>query len=543
MYVDISKSGRNRRVLLRESYRERGKVKKRTLANISNCSDASIAILQLALRHSDQLPKILSGSAEIEMSHGKSVGAVFVAMEIARRCGIVSSLGSGREADLALWQIVARLIDQGSRLSVVRLHQTHALAEAIGLKKGFNEESLYKNLAWLAEHQAEIEDRLFKARHADEKLDLFLYDVTSSYLEGSHNELGSYGYNRDGKKGKLQIVIGLLCDQKGDPVSVQVFSGNTSDVTTFSDQVKKVADHFGCERITFVGDRGMIKSGQKEQLSEAGFNYITALTRKQIETLENKGVIQLGLFDEELCEVEKDNLRYILRRNPYRVDDIAATRSSKEASIQKLIAKKNDYLSEHPKAKVETALREINGKIKKLNCKWLALETQGREITLIVDADMLTELSRLDGCYVITTDLPADAITAQQAHAYYKDLSKVERAFRESKTGHLELRPIHVRKENSTRGHVFVVMLAYLLRRELERAWEKIDVTMEEGLDALGTLSSIDMGLASEIKIERIPKPSGLCEKLLDALKFTLPTKIIRSKLNVSTKVKTRKQR
>ena len=118
MYVDISKSGRNRRVLLRESYRERGKVKKRTLANISNCSDASIAILQLALRHSDQLPELLSGTAEIEMSHGKSVGAVFVAMEIARRCGIVSSLGSGREADLALWQIVARLIDQGSRLIV-----------------------------------------------------------------------------------------------------------------------------------------------------------------------------------------------------------------------------------------------------------------------------------------------------------------------------------------------------------------------------------------------------------------------------------------
>ena len=543
MYVDISKSGRNRRVLLRESYRERGKVKKRTLANISNCSDASIAILQLALRHSDQLPELLSDTAEIEMSHGKSVGAVFVAMEIARRCGIVSSLGSGREADLALWQIVARLIDQGSRLSAVRLHQTHALAEAIGLKKGFNEESLYKNLAWLAEHQAEIEDRLFKARHADEKLDLFLYDVTSSYLEGTHNELANYGYNRDGKKGTMQIVIGLLCDQKGDPVSVQVFSGNTSDVTTFSDQVKKVADRFGCERITFVGDRGMIKSGQKEQLSEAGFNYITALTRKQIETLENKGVIQLGLFDEDLCEVEKENLRYFLRRNPYRAADIAATRSNKEASIQKLIAKKNDYLTEHPKAKVETALREINGKIKKLNCKWLALETQDREITLIVDADMLTELSRLDGCYVITTDLPADAITAQQAHAYYKDLSKVERAFRESKTGHLELRPIHVRKENSTQGHVFVVMLAYLLRRELERAWEKIDVTMEEGLGALATLSSIDMGLAGEIKIERIPKPSGLCEKLLDALKFTLPTKIIRSKLNVSTKVKTRKQR
>lgn len=543
MYIDISKSGKYRRVLLRESYREDGKVKKQTVANISNCSDDSIAILQFALRNADKLPEILSNDYEMDIFHGKSVGAVFVAAEIARRTGITKALGSDRQSDLALWQIIARLIDQGSRLSAVRLHQTHALAEAIGLEKGFCEDDLYKNLAWLSDNQAEIEDRLFKARHDGQQVDLFLYDVTSSYLEGMHNELGNYGYNRDGKKGKMQIVIGLLCDQNGDPVSVQVFSGNTSDVTTFGDQIKKVADRFGCKRITFVGDRGMIKSTQKEELTETGFSYITALTRKQIETLEKKGIIQLGLFDEDLCEVEKDGLRYILRRNPCRADDIVATRSSKEAKIQKLIKKKNVYLAEHPKAKVETALREINAKIEKLNCKWLNIETEGRNIICIINTDILTKISRLDGCYVITTNLPTEAATAQQAHAYYKDLSKVERAFRESKTGHLELRPIHVRKEKSTRGHVFVVMLAYMLRRELERAWDKIDVTMEEGLNCLATLSSVKISLASDIKIEQIPKPQGLCEKLLDALKFTLPTKIIRNKLNVSTKVKTRKRR
>jgi hypothetical protein len=542
MYIDISKSGKYRRVLLRESYREDGKVKKQTVANISNCSDDSIAILQFALRNADKLPEILSNHYEMDISHGKSVGAVFVAAEIARRTGITKALGSDRQSDLALWQIIARLIDQGSRLSAVRLHQTHALAEAIGLEKGFCEDDLYKNLAWLSDNQAEIEDRLFKARHDGQQVDLFLYDVTSSYLEGMHNELGNYGYNRDGKKGKMQIVIGLLCDQNGDPVSVQVFSGNTSDVTTFGDQIKKVADRFGCKRITFVGDRGMIKSAQKEELTETGFSYITALTRKQIETLEKKGIIQLGLFDEDLCEVEKDGLRYILRRNPCRADDIVATRSSKEAKIQKLIKKKNVYLAAHPKAQVKTALREIISKVKKLNCKWLNIQTQGKEITLLVDTDMLTKISRLDGCYVITTNLPVEVVTAQQAHAYYKDLSKVERAFRESKTGHLELRPIHVRKEKSTRGHVFVVMLAYLLRRELERTWDTIDVTMEEGLDCLATLSSVDMGLAGDIRIEQIPRPQGLCEELLDALKLTLPTKILRSQLNVSTKIKTRKR-
>jgi len=546
MYVDISKSGKYKRVLLRESYRENGKVKKRTVANISHCQDDVVTALQVALRNVDKMPDVLNGLADAGLCHGKSVGAVFAAVEIARRIGIVKALGRGRQADLALWQIVARLIEQGSRLSAVRLHEVHALAEAIGLGKGFSENDLYKNLAWLADNQAKIEDCLFKNSQkdqADKQVDLFLYDVTSSYLEGTHNELGAYGYNRDGKKGKMQIVIGLLCDKKGEPVSVQVFSGNTSDVTTFGDQIKKVATRFGCQRVTFVGDRGMIKSTQKADLVGADFNYITALTRKQIETLEKKCVIQLGMFDENLCEVEKDSQRYILRRNPYRAEDIAATRSSKEDSIGKLVRKKNAYLSKHSGAKVEVALRDINQKIERLNCSWLSAESKSREIVLLTYADILMGLSRFDGCYVITTNLPAAVISAEDAHACYKDLSKVERAFRESKTGHLELRPIYVRTEKSTRGHVFVVMLAYLLRRELERAWDKIDATVEEGLGCLAALSSVEMCHADGVTVERIPAPKGLCGKLLDALKYSLPAKIVRRRLKVSTKTKTRKCR
>jgi len=545
MYIDISKSGKYKRVLLRESFRQNGKVKKRTVANISHCQDKVVTALQIALRNVDKMEDVLNGQAEAGLWHGKSVGAVFTAVEIARRIGITKSLGRGRQPRLAMWQIASRLIEQGSRLSAVRLGEVHALTEAIGLEKGFCEDDLYANLAWLADNQMKIEDRLFKNSRkdqADGEIDLFLYDVTSSYLEGTHNELAAYGYNRDGKKGKMQIVIGLLCDKKGEPVSVQVFSGNTSDVTTFGDQIEKVANRFGCQRVTFVGDRGMIKSVQKADLAAAGFNYITALTRKQIESLEKKGVIQLGLFDENLCEVEKDSQRYILRRNPSRAEDIAETRSSKEESIRKLVRKKNEYLSEHSGAKVETALRDVNQKIEKLNCNWLSVESQGREIVILTDADVLMELSRLDGCYVITTNLPAAVISAEDAHACYKDLAKVERAFRESKTGHLELRPIYVRTEKSTRGHVFVVMLAYLLRRELERAWDKIDVTMEEGLSCLATLSSVEMCQAGGVAVERIPAPQGLCGKLLDALKYSLPAKIVRRTLKVSTKIKTRKR-
>jgi len=542
MHIDISKNSKYRRALLRESYREDGKVKKRTIANLSKCTDEVIDALQFALKNAGRLSS-LSDMSQVEISHGKSVGAAFTAVEIARRTGVIEALGSDKQGKLALWQIAGRLINQGSRLSAVRLHQTHALAEAIGIEKGFNEDDLYKNLAWLAENQDVIEDSLFKNRYQGQKVDMFLYDVTSSYLEGNCNQLAAYGYNRDGKKGKMQIVIGMLCDNAGEPVSAQVFSGNTSDVSTFSDQVRKTADRFDCRRVTFVGDRGMIKSAQKEQLEQADFSYITALTRKQIETLEKKGVIDRSLFDDEICEVETDGLRYILRRNPCRAYDIAQTRESKQSKIEKLVKDKNQYLADHPRASVDVAIKHINERIEKLGCKWLGVQAADRGITLSVDCDMLKELSRFDGCYVITTNLPAEAATAQQVHEHYKDLAKVERAFRESKTGHLELRPIYVRTEASTRGHVFVVMLAYLLRRYLEKAWDKIDVTMEEGLNCLSTLSSVGICQAGGVKIEQIPTPTGLCGELLDALNFTLPDKIVSKKVNVSTKTKTRKRR
>lgn len=542
MHIDISKNGKYRRALLRESYRKDGKVKKRTIANLSQCSDKVIDALQFALKNADRLSSLCDMS-KVEMSHGKSVGAVYTAVEIANRTGILEALGSSRQGKLALWQIVSRLIEQGSRLSAVRLHQTHALAEAIGIDTGFNEDDLYKTLAWLADNQGVIEDCLFKKRCHGQKIDMFLYDVTSSYLEGCCNQLAAYGYNRDGKKGKMQIVIGLLCDQYGEPVSVQAFSGNTSDVSTFSDQIRKTADRFDCQRVTFVGDRGMIKSAQKQQLEQVDFSYITALTRKQIETLEKTGIIDRSLFDDKICEIEKDSLRYILRRNPCRAHDIAETRKSKQAKIEKLVKDKNQYLADHPKSNVGVALKHVNQRIEKLECKWLCAQAADREITMLVDSDMLTELGALDGCYVITTNLPKDAATSQQVHSHYKDLAKVERAFRESKTGHLELRPIYVRTEASTRGHVFVVMLAYILRRYLEKAWDKIDVTMEEGLSCLATLSSVGVCVAGGIKIEQVPTPAGLCKELLEAIGFTLPAKIVSNNVNVSTKVKMRKRR
>ena len=200
----------------------------------------------------------------------------------------------------------------------MRLAAHHAACDILDLE-AFDEDDLYENLDWLCENQAAIEGRLFNHLGASPAPEVFLYDVTSSYLEGTENELAAFGYNRDGKRGKKQIVIGLLCDGAGEPLSIEVFTGNTSDPKTLAPQIRKAAERFGARGVTFVGDRGMIKSGQIEALGEERFHYITAITKAQIRTLLKDQVIQLDLFDRDLAEVEaNDGLRYILRRNPAR---------------------------------------------------------------------------------------------------------------------------------------------------------------------------------------------------------------------------------
>lgn len=261
--------------LLRESYREGGVVKNRTIANLSHCKPEEIAALHLALQHKDNLAELGSIVESVRLQEGLSIGAVWTIYTVAKRLGIEKVLGSERAGKLALWQVIARTLDQGSRLSAVRLAQTHAGCDILGLSRGFDENDLYDNLGWLQEHQVEIEQRLFKTRYCHKRQqekkkvpELFLYDVTSSYFEGVCNALSDWGYSRDGKKGKKQVVVGLLCDEAGEPLSVEVFRGNTSDLKTFRNQIAKIAQRFGCQRVTMVGDRGMIKSAQIQQLKE-----------------------------------------------------------------------------------------------------------------------------------------------------------------------------------------------------------------------------------------------------------------------------------
>ena len=538
MYIDSCKTRKYTRHLLRESYRENGKVLHRTIANLSSCSEDEIEAMKLALKHKEDLSKLCLLSDNLKLEQGLSAGAVILVYEIAKRLGIVSALGPSREGKLALWQVIARVIDQGSRLSAVRLASKCACCDILNIDS-FNEDNLYSNLKWLANNQTVIENRIYKKRKAGTHSNIYLYDVTSSYLEGTKNEFGMFGYNRDGKKSKKQIVIGLLCDETGFPLSVEVFNGNTLDPKTLGSQIKKVSERFGAKNVTFVGDRGMIKSNEIKNLGSEGFHYITAITKPQIETLLKNDIIQMELFDEEISEVTDSNRRYILRRNPSRALEIHLNREEKFSSLEKEVDKQNTYLQEHPRAHVSAALKKVIAKAGKLKItSWVEIKSSRRKIKLNKVDVKLNEISELDGCYVIKTDLSPELATAQTVHARYKDLAYVESAFRCSKTVELELRPINVRRKHSTRGHVFVVTMAYMIARELARLWQDVNGTVQECLNELRTVCSINVIIAGHVKCSQIPIPRADIKDLIDKAGVVFPDVIPHKNVIVATRKK-----
>ena len=548
MYVDtshITRGGKTyTRHLLRESYRAHGKVLHRTIANVSHCSEAEIAALRLALRHKEALEYLGTTQDAITLKQGLSFGAVWTVYHVARRLGIEQALGTTREGKLALWQVMARVIDQGSRLSAVRLAMAHAACDVLGLGT-FNEDALYENLDWLAGAQALVEDRLFAQRTKSKPINLFLYDVTSRYLEGTQNALAAFGYNRDGKKGKRQIVIGLLCDEDGHPVSIEVFPGNTHDPHTVAAQLAKVKTRFGVTDITFVGDRGMIKGQQIADLTQQGFHYITAITKPQIEKLLRTGTLQMGLFDQELAEVLTDEgLRYVLRRNPVRAQEVQDTRRAKLATRQALVAKHNQYLADHPRANVQGAWQKLVARAQTLRiADWVELTIEERTITLTVKTNAQQEAAKLDGCYVLKTDLTPAQAPKELVHDRYKDLASVEQAFRSCKTVHLAMRPLFLRREARTRAHALVVMLAYQIMRSLASSWSAFDVTVAEGLHALTTLCLVEVAPPHAPSYHCIPTPRDTIARLLHSADIKLPKAFSLSGVRVSTKKKLQSER
>ncbi len=543
MYVDKSTRTKNgnsyTRTLLRRSIWKDGKCTKETVANISDCTEEEIAVIKTALKKKEAVLAMADEHELVDLRQGLSVGAVVCLEEIADRLGIKEALGDSREGKLALWQVIARIVGGGSRLQAVRLGRTHAVCDVLGLE-AFTEDHLYENLDWLDQHQESIEKKLYRYRHGEEPTDFFLYDVTSSYLEGQCNDYAAFGYNRDGKKGKMQVVLGLLCDQEGIPVSCQVYEGNRNDTTTYADQVQKVSKRFGGGEITCVGDRGMIKGPQIEETLDHGFHYITGIGKAQIRSLIKEGVIQVGLFDEQVSEITReDGSRLILRRNPIRQQEIRQNRADKLEALVELAEKKTTYLQEHPRADEDVARRDVREKAETLQIeRWVEIRCCGRRIEVEKAEAELREIQKLDGCYVLVTDLPSSAASKEAVHERYKDLTQVERAFRTTKGTDVELRPIFLRRARRTRAHALVCMLSYMIVQELQKCWKDLNFTVGEGVAALSNLCCTEVLVAGKPQFSLVPRPEQINAKLMKAAQIKRPRHLRCSGIKLDTRKK-----
>jgi len=515
--------------LVRESYRVGKQVRSRTIVNISSWKPDRIEALRRAL--AGEFDNASQG--EQGWISDRILGVLFVLKKISDRIGVSGALGSTRLGLLSLFLVLSRVAAPASRLASVRWAANHAVDEVLGLHS-FDEDDLYEALDFLAERQKKIEDILFR-RYVKERgspVTLVLYDVTSSYFEGTKNELAAFGYNRDGKRGKLQIVIGLLAGPDGEPLAIRVFRGNTCDPATVADQVTVLKERFGIQEVVFVGDRGMVKTSGKERLREENFRYITALTDPQIRKLLRENVLQMGLFDEAVQEASHGNLRIVLRRNEAVRRKEMHRRDDKLARIRVLIDRRNKKLADSKRAKPESGLKLLR--------KWIGshkltsfaeIQAEGRTLHLLVDEAEKSQDALLDGCYALETDVTKGLMDAATVDARYRDLQKVERDFRTVKTTLLDVRPLFLRKESRTRGAVFVTMLALKIARELQSrikiAYGTTDddphgMTVTDALEAFARLSFQRQEGAGRLVL-RLPKPDEMQTRILEAIDLRAP--------------------
>ena len=414
---------------------------------------------------------------------------------LARELGIVRAVGEAtRTQRRALYLIYARLAHQGSRLSAARASEDHAVREVLSVG-GFDEDDLYAALEYLAAHQRQIETALAPQAVPGA---VFLYDVTSVYFEGQHNELAAFGYNRDGKRGKRQMVAGLLTDGAGEPLAIQLYAGNTSDPPTFLDAVEQLKVRFDTQEIAVVGDRGMIKALGQAALGAANFRYVTALTDPQVRALLKQGVLQLGLFEDQPAEVTVGNKRYVLRCNPQTQARERARRADQWARVRGWIEARNAVVAKQPRCEPESSLRGAQGRVQKYRLGgWVSVRLEGRLVVWTEDAAAREQEAQLDGCYVVESDLPVAAATPQAVHDRYLDLTRVERDFRTLKTGLLEIRPVFLRKADRTRGHAVVSLLALKLARALERRVAPLGLTVDDAVERLKGVRLVCLGDAT----------------------------------------------
>jgi len=478
MYVEVVPNrGSPPAVLLRESVREGPRIRKRTLANLSAWPPEKVALLRHVLRGDPLVPP----ADAVEILRTRPHGHVAAVLGTLRRLELDRCLDvqPSRLRDLSIAMIVAQLLDPCSKLATARGLGEDTLFTSLGellhLERADADE-LYAAMDWLLARQARVEAKLAR-RHLAEGA-LVLYDVTSTYFEGRTCPLAQFGHNRDGKRDKVQIVFGLLCNAEGCPVAVEVFNGHTGDPTTLAPQVQKLQERFGVERVVLIGDRGLITEARiRKDLQPAGLAWITALRTTAIRHLVEQGTLQLSLFDErDLAEISSPDYpgeRLIVCRNPLLAGERARKReallhATEEALAPIATATRRTRQPLRGEAEIGKRVGAVLGRYKV--GKHFRIEITPTSFSYTRDDARIAQEAALDGLYVIRTNVPAEQLSAPETVRAYKRLSATERAFRSFKTVDLHVRPIYHHLADRVRAHVFLCFLAYYVEWHMRRA-------------------------------------------------------------------------
>jgi transposase len=476
MYIaTVPNRGSPPAILLREGYREGGRVKNRTLANLTHWPPDRVEGLRRLLRGEPLVPVTKLFEVVASPHHGH-VHAVLTAMQRLGFAALIAARPS-RERALVVAMVAARILEPDSKLATTRWWHTTTLPAELGVADA-DEDDLYAAMDWVLARQDRIEQKL-AARHLQAG-GLVLYDLTSSYVEGTTCPLAAFGHNRDGKRGKRQINYGLLTDAPGRPLAVSVFKGNTGDPPTLLPHVERVRERFGIEQLVLVGDRGMISQTQITVLKTLeGVAWITALRTGALRELAVEGYLQLGLFDErnlfELTHPDYPGERLVACRNP----ELAKLRAHKRQALLDATVKALEQVHgmvARGRLKGREAIGVRVGKVvnRYKVAKHIQLDIRDNGLDFRIDAARVAAEAALDGIYVVRTSVPPERLSAADTVRSYKQLSQVERAFRSLKTIDLKVRPIHHRLGGRVRAHIFLCMLAYYVEWHLREAWRPL---------------------------------------------------------------------
>jgi len=510
MYLQYCTSKQNGKTytypLLCRKYRESGKIKTEVIANLTKFPKETVLAISGALKKGKD---VLVSLKDIVIKKSIDYGFVFVLLSIMQRLRITEVLEKifGERANIVRLMIIGKIVTRGSKLCIFNwIKRNEVIAKKLGIDLStLKLETLYDVLGDLSYLQNKIE-RKWNIYHKAEKDEVYLYDITSIYFEGTENVLSAFGYNRDKKKGKMQIVVGLITNKEGFPLSIEVFEGNENDHKTVISQLQKIKNDYAVNNVIFIGDRGMrirYNLEQMESQDSQGIEYITALSIEEIRCLINEDTIQLNLFSKDLAEIEDDGVRYVLCNNPELEKEHSQTRASLKAKFEDTLHEiKLSYDTRQHKNNINKIRIEQGHKNKKLVTQFSEKQIDSykyrvRKATeechvqsfyqasitkemfrVEFDFEKYTQAKQLDGKYVIVTSVPKEKMSKESIREEYKNLKYVEHAFRDMKTTQLDVRPVFHINENTTRGHIFVTMFAYAIVRELEKCifpWLKLN--------------------------------------------------------------------